>query len=290
MVLPRTTAHLVIVIGLLMSLIVLPVNAQETVPATAAASPEINSNPEDFIYTRSTLQDQIKDVRATYRGQLESYRTSERNFRVSQEQYRNLQTLISLETAVKATQQVMIDRTQVLITYLTLLRLKLIDATGVPLPLKEKTLQELELHITQLQTHLTNLQQPADRARVNLLADEFTVQAEVFDETAHQALTLITFGPFQTVYDKQRALQEVFKTESASASTPIKQAEKERAFQQTDRSLDQVKLQLDTVLVDIQKADQSFSQSKFTQIKRDLDPVYSNLNQIISFLNELLRI
>ena len=109
----------IVVVGLTAPVI----SAQEPV-ATDSGEPQVQ------VFEKPELDDQIADVRATYRSQLEQYRTAERKYVLAKEQYLKLNTLVSLEDAVKATREAMLARDQVLTSYLTLLRLLLIDATG----------------------------------------------------------------------------------------------------------------------------------------------------------------
>src|SRR3989344_2248308 len=99
---------------------------------------------EASIFEKPELAAQIIDVTKTYQTQLEEYRRQEQAYILAKDQYFKLQTLVALEGELKATKAALKARDQVLITYLTLLRLELINSTGVALERKQQTLNLIE--------------------------------------------------------------------------------------------------------------------------------------------------
>lgn len=244
---------------------------------------------EDSIQTRPTQAAQINQLRQVYRGYLEDYRTADRAYQIANEQYLQLKTLVSLETAVTATREAMIARNRVLETYLTILRTQLQDATGVNLDNKTKVLGRLDAMIAELTTLETQIPAAQDRAAVMNMAAEFEVIAPQIEDIAYQTQTLLAAGRLQAVFDKATALgAEVYQATSVSGS--LRQAERDRAYAEIKTNLAQTRTSIDEADADVGDDKQTFSRSSFSRTLRDLGSAYAGLSQSLSYIQELLRL
>jgi hypothetical protein len=275
---------------------VTPAHAQEveilqTQEVSESASADVESKGEEVsVVSKPLLQDEIKTVEQTYKGQLETYRTAINRYQIAKQQYTQLQTLTSLEEAVRATREAMIARNDVLLTYLTLLRLNLIQATGINLTLKDPTITQLEATHAWLGQHQEKVTSAVDRAKLLEVADEFSTRQESITNIAYLTQSLLAVGKLQTVYDKTVLLAEEVETEVVQGKTDVKQGERQRALAEIEREISLVQQFFAAVNQDMEKENTQFSRSFYTKLQRDLGSAYSQLAQTLSHLSELVRL
>jgi len=140
---------------------------------------------EQRIFNKSRNTENIVSLRKLYRDQIEAYRNSYKNFTVAKTNYTNVDTLTSLEEAVRATRVVMENRTKVLITYLELLVATLEDTSGVELNLKEDSLKQLNSMVMALKIHQEDVVLAKDRLAVNNLSDNFEVYSTQYAQVVY---------------------------------------------------------------------------------------------------------
>jgi hypothetical protein len=241
------------------------------------------------VFEKPLLTTQIADVRATYRSQLEAYRTAERQYLLTKEQFLKLNTLASLEEAVKATRAAMVARDQVLTSYLTLLRLTLIDATGVNLTQKEPTLVELDAVLVSLATHTQTVTAASDRYQLTQAAQEYVTLGPKIEAVAYQTLSILSIGELQTVYDKSLVLNQEIETE-LSSKTDVKSAERQRALTEIKRELSEVQAAFTEANELVEKEQRKFTQSFYNRLGKNLGSVYVGLSQTLTHMAEVLKL
>src|SRR5260221_1194929 len=77
--------------------------AQQT--ATASTKIQLSAAP-----TSASPAPDLQSLRDKYSVQIDTYKTEYHNYTIARDQYFQLQTLVSLEDAVKATKQVLLSR------------------------------------------------------------------------------------------------------------------------------------------------------------------------------------
>jgi len=228
-------------------------------------------------------------LKQTYRQQLDDYRTADRQYQISVEQYRQLKTLAALEDAVQQTHVTMKLRNEVLVSYLQLLQIQLQEATGVNLDQKTRMLQALMADIENLKQFRQKLGPEADRGQVNQLASEFAELAKPLESDAYRVQTMLVIGKLQTIYDKSLIVRTEIEQE-ALQKQDIHKAERERASQEIKSNLLEVKLLIDEINVETARLDSDFSRSSFSGQQGELTQIYAGLAQNLSYLQELLMI
>lgn len=242
------------------------------------------------IWQKERLETEIISVREAYRGQLETYRAQEKSFVIAKDQYARLQTLDSIEQAVKATRQAMLSRDQVLFTYLTLLKLRLIDADGVEISYKQQVLERIEKILTQLEAHHAKVLVEYDRPKVNVLSDEFLPIGEDITITASHALAILNLGKLQSVYDRSVLLFDEVQAEATNADGRLTTAEKQRYITETTRTLDKTSTTLKLITTRLGERLHDNSEIRAgSDLSGSLNETYSYLSKVLGYFQELLK-
>jgi hypothetical protein len=253
--------------------------AQETVAASAAP-----------VSADQALSDQINDLRNTYRAQLETYRNNERQFAISKEQYYKIQTLASLEEAVRATREVMLSRIAVVKTYITLLKLSLLQSRGLDLAVKGQQIALIDQFLINLQKHQINVEVATDKLKLNAVTNEFKDMTPQISDLTYKSLTLIAYSNMQASYNETFLMKEQIKQKIETEETDaLKVAEKKRGMDEIERNLTGVNTELTAVKSETEKPELRFSDSSYDQIVQDLGGVYGGLSRSISYLREIMN-
>ncbi len=261
-----------------------------TEPASEAQQFRLLDRQDDQIWQKERLEKEISNVRVIYRGQLETYRAQEKTFSIAQDQYRKLQTLDSIEQAVRSTRQALLSRDQVLFTYLTLLKLRLIDSEGVEISYKKTILERIDELLTQLEQHHTKVLKEFDRQRINTLSDDFLpVGADIKTTTSH-ALSALNLGKLQSVYDRSVLLFDEIQAEVSNMDGALTVSEKQRSITETQRTFDTTSTNLKKITgkVGQRLADKSEIYAE-SDLLGDLNETYSLLSKTLNFFSELLK-
>ncbi len=245
----------------------------------------------DMIWEKERLDEEIITLKATYQSQLENYLYQDKLYRIAYDQYKQLQTLVSIEDLTQKAKTLGLSRDEVLISYLDLLRLNLIATEGIELSLKSKYLSQLESTIVYLKEHQENLKNLNEREPVSLSLSTFANDQKNLNKQAKEVLVLLAIGNLQMIYDKSVVLKkdiDVYLGDQGTLELPTIS----RASDETNRSLSSAKLKLDAFWAETLKRNESnWYLSKFyDDLPRTLNPIYVNLSQSISYLNELLGI
>lgn len=266
-----------------------PVYAQEVdqEPTTTESS----ALKTDLIWQKERLDEEIAVVKSTYQSQLENYLYQEKLYKIAYDQYKQLQTLVSIEDLTQKAKNLGLSRDEVLISYLDLLRLNLIATEGIELSLKSKHLSQLESTIVYLKEHQENLRNLNERDQVSISLAAFANDQKNLNKQAKEILVLLAIGNLQMVYDKSTVLKkdiDVYLEKQETLELP----NISRASDETNRSLNSAKLKLDAFWSEtLDRSGSNWYLSKFyDDLPRTLNPIYVNLSQSISYLNELLSI
>ncbi len=254
------------------------VETMEVVEAPAAATPSANT-------------DKIAELSKLYTLQIESYRLAEREQTIAKQQYQDLQTLRLLEDAVNATKKALIERNNVLITYLELHYFTLQDATGINLTYKEDAISRLQGQIEVLRDYGQKLTAISNRNELKERTDEFEVIYPEVESVAYRSLVLISIGKLQTVHDRGRIILNDLKAlETDQAVNVLRQSQYQRAVTETERNLEDINSQLRMANNNYDTRGDRFGRSSYTSISDRLKPVYTELSQVVAYLKELLTI
>ncbi len=257
----------------------------------APAAVENSALKTDLIWQRERLDQEIITVKATYQSQLETYLYQDKMYRIAYDQYKQLQTLVSIEDLNQKAKTLGIYRDDVLVSYLDLLRLNLVATEGIELSLKTKYLSQLEATIAYVKNHKEILKNLNERDQVSEALTTFTTDQKNVGKLANEVLVLLSVGNLQMIYDKSVVLKkdiDVYLQEKGTLDLP----EIDRASFETNRSLDSAKLKLDAFWTDIIDRGQGnwYLEKFYEDLPRTMNPIYVNLSQSISYLNELLSI
>lgn len=245
----------------------------------------------DLIWQKERLDGEIVILKATYQSQLENYLYQEKLYRIAYDQYKQLQTLVSIEDLTQKAKNLGLSRDEVLISYLDLLRLNLITTEGIELSLKSKHLSQLESVIFYLKEHQDNLKNLNERDQVSNSLATFANDQKNLSKQAKEILVLLAIGNLQMIYDKSIVLKkdiDVYLDKQGTLELPTIS----RASDETNRSLGSAKLKLDAFWAEtLDRSGSNWYLSKFyDDLPRTLNPIYVNLSQSISYLSELLSI
>lgn len=257
---------------------------------TSATDPAVPPVSTVNVTATPSIDAQIADVRSTYRGQLEQYRNQERQYQISLDQYQRLGTLTSLETAVTATQQLMLTRARVLATYTNLVRLHVVKQEGLDDVKKNELIARMDQLLVELETHQRSVELATDRIRVNALTAEFKPLGKRVEDTCYQALSFLNLGKLRVVYAKAEVLHEVIKAEESTSSAVLDNAQRDRAIAETERTFEQVGELFGTIEELAYGEDITRAKSDNQRLREEAKPIYAGLNKILSFLEEILRL
>jgi hypothetical protein len=240
----------------------------------------------DVIWQKERLDEEIVRARQDYSYSFEEYRTLERQYIISYDQYDNLKTLAFLEDLVIKTKAVCLIRDQVLINYLELLRLSLYANEGVELSVKNPYLDLLEEKISGLKVHRQELEKKNSQSEVQESLDDFEQFTDVTD-ISDEILALLAISRLQRIYDLAVPLKEdidqFLNVDESNALSALV-----RASDETDQTLNQAQSNLYSIWEDTQK--KSALRRIYRNLTRELNPIYINLYQSLSYLEELLTL
>lgn len=226
-------------------------------------------------------------LRDTYRTQLDSYRTRERAYTIAREQYLQLQTLKALEDAVAATRQAMIERADVLITYFELQKAEVETQAGLSAEDRARLLNDLELMIDALSAHREGVVEAQDRAELEFWNVSFTQALPAVESSAYEIQLSLKIARLRAVLDRTLFLRDEVQTYTATASSDLKLAQRERAFDEIAISVANTETLLAEVKTEV-NANDAFTKSTASGYSRDLGQVYAGISQLLGFVEEIL--
>lgn len=252
----------------------------------AVAYGQENATPSAAVLQKERLDAEIEELSTIYRGQLNEYRLAEREFQIAKDQYRQLQTLASINQVTEAARKVMRIRNQVLITYFELLRIRLIAAEGIDVAVKSAAIAKLTAQNEWLQAHQQQVAAATDREHFNTLSDIFIAQEPLFVTTSQEASSILSVGKLQTVLDRLTLLaQDVAPLEASNSS-----AASSRSLRETNNTITELNASFQTTWQNLEEdIREDRIVSFYTNLTETLNPLYSSLNRLASFLGELLQ-
>lgn len=287
----RLKKVLAVLLVLLITTSPVVVSAQEATPVSETASP--SSSPDtvistDSIFTKPRQTAEILRLRELYQDQVERYSNLERTYLINKAQFEKLNTLQSLEEAIKSTREVMLSRTDVLITYFELMRASLEDTEGVELTEKQKNIDAMVGYIEQLRVHREKTLNSKNREEIAVIVTEFRTLSLPFESTAYKSLALIRTGDIQTVFDKSEIIyRDVLKYHGENQTTPLRQQERERAYREVNNAIEKTRGDLLTVRTAYAQEKDMNRENYNSSLVRTLNTAYTGTSQILSFLEEL---
>lgn len=264
----------------------LPVSAQVTPSPSFSPAP---INLESGGLSEAEYSKQLNALQVTYRNQLTTYRSDEKAYQVAKEQYYKIQTLASLEEAVRKTRQVMLTRLDVLETYFTISKLMMQNQKGLDTAVKNDALQQIDIMIDDLKTHRKNVESSSDRTLLLTTAGQFVTLGNRIKTLSNRIASLIGYGRLQTVDDKMIAIkQELQQQTEQEEKDPLLLAQKKRGLEEVQRNLDEVNTTILKVrnTLSLSKSNQNISTSA---VSKDLSTIFAGLSRSISYLEELVK-
>ncbi len=261
----------------------------ENAPAqpTAELSSEDPTSSEPIVFDNPSQNARIASLQQLYAQQVEAYRTSERQYELAKSQHEHLQSLTSLEEAVKATKAAMQRRSDVLSTYLDLLYASLQDTLGLELSYKESQSKQLEETVTLLRDHRQALETADSRDVLQQMTKDFAVIFTLVQEDAERTRSMIVLGRMQAVYDKAQLVNlDIKKLQETYEVSALKKAERDRAYTEIDRQFQTTAASLRAVREEIGTERNSAS---YSSVSSKLTTISSSISRIISYLDEVLR-
>lgn len=264
----------VVVLGVVMQPMI--IRAQET--------------PEVTVIPQTIDQNKLPALQATYFGQLEAYRNQEQNYLVAVNQYHQLNTLASQEVAVSETRQLLSLRADVFLTYIEILDEMLNQGKGIPIENKAPERVVLSLLREKVLTHKNAVLASQDRFALDAEAANFLATYKELESHTYYTLSLIKVGDMQVAFDKSKVVRDAVKSyvDAQPLSTAVK-AEKERGFAEIERNLQATEILFTPIKKDVFKPTQTTTLGDYTLLSSELNPVYSQINQIYTFLQEVRK-
>lgn len=256
-----------------------PVHAQIESPTMAP----------DLVYETESLSAELHRLKTQYRGELDEYRQLQNTYVVAKKQYEQLGTLASLEDGVRATQAAMESRARVLKTYLQIVKVSLLEQTGVEVDQKQAALTEVDRVISELDKDYEQFGKELDRVALKKISDKFVEFDVVIQDVSYRVLSLLAVGELQTIYDKAVILADDMESELATQGGALKQSQRQRSFDETHRQLEQITPKLKREHQRIKDPRSSNYQSVYNISTRELGNVYADISKALSFLKELLK-
>ncbi len=229
----------------------------------------------------------IRQLKELFRDQLEQYQLSDREYQLYKQQYKQLQTLASLEKAVVKAKEAMIKRNAVLLTYFDLLFAQLQVAPGV-LPQKKTELeQSITTIVDKLRQNQANLDNISKKEDIAVQADYFDALKPEIYMNAFAARAYIQIGAYQDLQDRSKSLTAEVKADHASQSaSAYKQSTRERAYGETDRQTAAVDQLLTGTYAKMAKAE-SINENWYKNLQEQLIALQSGLEKLYGFILEL---
>lgn len=244
-----------------------------------------------LIFEKEELQDDIAEVRRSLNGQLAEYRLAEQDFIIKKGQFEQLNTLSSLEAAVQSTREVMAKRAQVLQSYLTLLRLEVLNSSGLRLEYREFALDQNEQLELELEDHLSQLEASVDRDSIRITTGNFELLAPKIQEHIGFTRQILQLARYQSVFDATEALVNRILDDSNDPNNPdsiISTAQDRRAVEQIVNALDTVDVALSDSDDQIATYINPESRRRQISIGDNIETAYGGMRQVFRFLNELV--
>lgn len=280
-----TTSFLVI--GLV-GMIGWPFGIRSALAQEASPEPEQTQSPsptdQDVVAARNQ---EINDQVVTYRSLLETYQTVEKEYVVAKGQFAQVGTLAALEAGIQSTRKAMVARNAVLSAYFKLLTLQVQYAAGLSESEQSQALEALAEQSQTLAAYDQRVSELKTRLELNALADEYTQLESDFQDSTYYALSVLALGRLQQVHDQASAIATETKASLSTDETSLDQARRERAMTEVERVLAQTSETLQETRTRNADPKTQHSRSTYQAVLKNMGSVYTGLNQVLSYLQEL---
>jgi hypothetical protein len=254
------------------------VSAQETLIAPPTVPTNIPTNQN------------LMNLQGQYFSLIDQYRDQEQKYIVAKNQYLQLNTLASQELAVKETRTLLTLRADIFLVYIDILNEELSQGKGIPLENKNPEQIALTLLKEKVRVHRTNTESALDRFALDQESTNFFPTVKDLESHTYYTLSLIKIGKIQVAYDKLFFVRDAVKgyIDTQTLSSAVR-SEKERGFAEIERTLDNVNANFTPVKNDVFKNPGAGSLSDYSKLSQELNPTYSQMNQVIQFLEEIRK-
>lgn len=234
---------------------------------------------------------QVVIAKKTYADQLDAYRKKEQRFVVSREQYKQIQTLASLEEVVKASKEVQVARINTLLAYFKVLQLTVNDLKGAELTRKTAQAERIQSIITELDLAKSRIEGSNDRISLDNASAAYESRNETYISTAYSTLSLIRIARTQTATDQLGLLSaQVFDTITTASPEASILAEKQRGYDELGRTITQIKIFIRQAFSRSEGYDQyQYTANSYAQIVDILSSAYAKLKLGENFVKELAK-
>jgi hypothetical protein len=266
----------------------------ETASSAAAPVEEMPMDPLPF-QTPSPASAKLDALRERYKTELTIYRSDERAHELAVSQYVQLRTLVSIETAVKATQKVLSSRNDVLQTYLEMLVIVVEDTPGIDITEKSTLLTELRQAFEQIEQYEEqSVKIAVDRNKVAEAVTAFVPLSESVPNVAYKALSYVAYGRIQSVFDKLLVVRdEVSANLEEREQNGLRLGEKRRAMNEINSNIEDTRERIVNIRASLRgnpnRQKVEYGQGSYGQTVNDLGLVYAEIFRSIEFLREVLK-
>ncbi len=260
-------------------------------PVSPQPSASLNPEPDPTIIGGVPANvTRFENLQKKYFELLESYRTQEQIFTVAKAQYVQLNTLASQELAVKETRTLIDIRADIFIVYLDMLEEILSQTKGIPLENKTPQLVKIQLLRESVLLHKNINTSALDRLTLDAESLKFKATITNLQREAYYSLSLIRLGRVQHAFDKLLSVRaEVEKDVMGRDLSSSQRAQKERGFNEIQRTTDLTNTRLTPIASDVFKKQNVRSLGDFSSLTSELNPVFSGINQTVEFLQEIRK-
>lgn len=154
-----------------------------------------------------------------YLYQNDQYRLKLNNFKTARSEYIKYKTLLSETTALDTAKSMLVQRNELLRTYILLLTEKLNENSGLTTIDKKLYQTILSTELTYLQTFSTKVKDAATLTDIKTLSLEFSTRYKTFEKTVHQITVALRMGEliqlhtnFKTAFSHLQSIVEINKS------------------------------------------------------------------------------
>jgi len=235
-------------------------------------------------------QELFKNLEAKYFFLLEQYRNQEQTYSIAKNQYLQLNTLASQELAVQETRTLIDMRADILLTYIDILTQLLSNTRGVPIENKNAQIISLSLLRERVLLHKTKNLNSLDRLTLDAESASFQTTYKQIEQNAYYTLSLIRIGEMQEAYDKMVVVRNAVESSIQNSElSSAKKGEKERGFQEIDRTILSTQQDFNVTKQKVLTKPGDSSLSSFSELSRSLAVTYSQISQVVEFLQEVRK-
>lgn len=233
----------------------------------------------------------IEDARAEYFKTVEAYRESEQRYLISQEQYYKLNTVASLDDAIRRGKELLVLRASALRQYFLYQELVLRATTGVDLGDKAAAIEDLEAWQARLRQDETRFLDLEQRSEVDAAFEELNVFDSQIIGLHYRVKVLSKIGELQTAMDTAKGVsegmrQQLIEADISAADRAIKERGLREAIALLERGQGQLFEELDTYRTALSG---NFNRGRHDQFQSAAENIYLLLRQTYAYMDEVLE-